>query len=461
MTTILRLLLASTLIALPGCIGSARIAAKPYDVIVVGAGLSGLTVAKDLMRNNRRVLVLEATNRIGGRAHTIAGFSIPVDVGAAWLHGADTNPLTAIVDWMGFRRIPTDLDGPVFFGDHRLNEREMREYGEAYEATERGLARAHADRPASEFLPVASRYRALIASDIGPLESGAEIERTSSADAAAFQSDPDDFVKEGIGTWVQKFGRGVPVELATPVTGIRYGTEGDGGVLIETATGKTYRGRRVVVTVSTGVLAARRIAFRPELPQEKWAAIHGLPMGLLNKVVFQFDSDVLAAEGGNAWVLHQRTGTSGHPEVMAFVIKPLGASMVVGFYGAEQARRFEQLPDSHAIDYAKIALRAMYGANVVAHIDDARTRVTRWGKNPWTLGSYSAALPDASKMHAELGKPVGDRVFFAGEACGPPEFNGSLAAAYVAGLQASRQVQASLLAADAARERDRHPERQP
>jgi monoamine oxidase len=460
MKTVSRLLLASVLIALPGCIGSARNATSPYDVIVVGAGLSGLTVAKDLMRTEHRVLVLEATNRIGGRAHTIGGFSVPVDVGAAWIHGADTNPLTALVDWMGFHRVPTELDGPVFVGDHWLNERETLDYGEAYEATVRGLAGADGDRPAAEFLPADSRYRALIASDIGPLESGAEIERTSSADAAAFNADPDDFVGEGIGTWVQEFGRGVPVELDTPVTGIRYGPAADGGVIVETATGETFRGRRVVVTVSTGVLAARRIAFRPELPEEKWAAIRGLPMGLLNKVVFQFDREVLAAEGSNAWVLHQRTGANGSPEVMAFVIKPLGASMVVGFYGADQAHRFEELPDAHAIDHAKAALRDMYGADVVAHIDDARTRVTRWGKNPWTLGSYSSALPGASRMHAELARPVADRVFFAGEACGPPEFNGSLAAAYVAGLQASRQVQASL-AADVTRREDRRAARVP
>jgi hypothetical protein len=63
-------------------------------------------------------------------------------------------------------------------------------------------------------------------------------------------------------------------------------------------------------------------------------------------------------------------------------------------------------------------------------------------------------------MHAELARPVADRVFFAGEACGPPEFNGSLAAAYVAGLQASRQVQASL-AADVTRREDRRAARVP
>ena len=81
---------------------------------------------------------------------------------------------------------------------------------------------------------------------------------------------------------------------------------------------------------------------------------------------------------------------------------------------------------------------------MVAHIRNDATRVTRWGQNPWSLGSYSAALPGASKMHTVMARPVADRVFFAGEACGPPEFNGSLPAAFVSGLEASRAVQESL-----------------
>jgi monoamine oxidase len=86
----------------------------------------------------------------------------------------------------------------------------------------------------------------------------------------------------------------------------------------------------------------------------------------------------------------------------------------------------------------------MYGPELVARIRNDQTKATHWGQNPWTLGAYSAALPGASRMHEELAKPVDDLVFFAGEAAGPVEYNGSLASAYISGLQASRAVQASL-----------------
>lgn len=445
------------LLVLSGCAGPAFSPSAPrsaastevHDVIVVGAGLSGLATAKDLRRVGKTVLVLEATGRIGGRAHTDTSFSVPIDLGAAWLHGADTNPLTALVDASGFQRAPSRLDGPVFVGNRRMTTEELEAFGAAYEETEERMDHARRegkDQAASDFLPESSAYRSLVAANIGPLESGAEITQTSSVDAVAFVADPDDFIREGVGTFVARFGRDVPVQLNSPVTAIKYGEGADDGVIVETSTGRTYRGRRVVVTVSTGVLAARRIAFYPELPEWKWEAIRGLPMGLLNKVVFQFDGDILPEEEHSEWVLHQQPAPAegGAPEVMAFVIKPLGANIVVGFFGADQARRFEALGNKAAIDRAKAALAAMYGPELVARIRDDATKVTRWGQNPWTLGAYSAALPGMSKMHAELAKPVDDRVFFAGEACGPPEFNGSLPGAFVSGLQASRAVQESL-----------------
>ncbi|MGK2855950.1 MAG: flavin monoamine oxidase family protein [Thermoanaerobaculia bacterium] len=429
---------------------SAR-AASQYDVVVVGAGLAGLTTARSLVADGHKVLVVEATNRIGGRAYTdTTSFSIPVDLGAAWIHGVDKNPLTALADWLGFQRVPTNLDGPVFIGNQqRMSDEQLEAFGVEYEALEAAMGErtcAGEDLAVSQFLPE-SEFRALLAANIGPLEAGTEAELTSSLDASSFESDVDDFVAEGIGTLVARLGEGLAIRLSSPVTAIRYG---DGGVEVVMKSGEaveSIRARRVVVTVSTGVLAARRIAFEPELPGWKWEAIEGLPMGLLNKVVFEFDGDILPDEGDNEWVLYQDpAGAATHSgaSVMAFVIKPLGANVVVGFYGAEQARFYEKAGDEAAIEYATAALQQMYGHDLVSRIRKEKSKVTRWGQNPWTLGSYSSARPGMSMMHEKLAEPVDGFVFFAGEACGPPEFNGSLAAAVVSGRKAGRWVHESL-----------------
>jgi monoamine oxidase len=291
------------------------------------------------------------------------------------------------------------------------------------------------DLAVAEFLPPGAPFRELVGANLGPLESGAEVEDTSSLEASLFEAGDDDFVAEGIGTFVERFGRDVPVRLSSPVTRIAYR---DGEVRAETP-GGTVRARRALVTVSTGVLAAGKIAFDPPLPRRKLEAIAGLPMGLLNKVILELGSDVFPPSAvPNSWVLHDGPGR----DDVAFVVKPFGAPAAIAFYGGQRAWELEKLGDRAAIDDAKRRLKQMYGDRIEGEI--RRVRVTHWGKNPWTLGSYSSARPGRSGMHEVLAEPVADRVFFAGEACGPPRFSGSLAAAYVAGLEASRKLLASL-----------------
>ncbi|TGE23901.1 FAD-dependent oxidoreductase [Hymenobacter aquaticus] len=59
------------------------------DILIIGAGAAGLLAARRLAQAGRRVLVLEARSRIGGRVHTFtdAGFSGPTEAGAEFLHG--------------------------------------------------------------------------------------------------------------------------------------------------------------------------------------------------------------------------------------------------------------------------------------------------------------------------------------------------------------------------------------
>src|SRR3954471_16442535 len=60
-----------------------------YDVIIIGAGAAGLVVAKQLSKAGVHVALLEARNRIGGRAYTCRdeNFKMPVELGAEFIHG--------------------------------------------------------------------------------------------------------------------------------------------------------------------------------------------------------------------------------------------------------------------------------------------------------------------------------------------------------------------------------------
>ncbi len=122
------------------------------DVLVVGAGLAGLAAGRELARLGHSVLILEATDRIGGRGFVGEipvgpgeSSTVAIDYGGAWIHGVPTNPLTPLVDGMGFERVRSELDVPFYVDGRLASEEEVELFGETWEAYEEALSDA-ADR---------------------------------------------------------------------------------------------------------------------------------------------------------------------------------------------------------------------------------------------------------------------------------------------------------------------------
>src|SRR5437868_14836319 len=67
---------------------------RETDIVVIGAGAAGIAAARRIMAANRKVIVVEAAGRVGGRCLTdVSTFAVPFDRGARWMHNPDSNPM--------------------------------------------------------------------------------------------------------------------------------------------------------------------------------------------------------------------------------------------------------------------------------------------------------------------------------------------------------------------------------
>lgn len=305
------------------------------DVAIVGAGAAGLSAARSLIDGGLSVVVLEARDRIGGRAWTESDtFGVPFDHGCSWLHTATRNPFKPMADEWGYTTLYHDnAEEVVFVGDRRALVNEESAYGRAGSALNSAVSsagRRGEDVSAASVSPRDLPWIETSEAKFGPMLMGMDLEDFSCADLWGMESSkPNYMIREGFGTLVSRFGRGIPVKLGTPVERIRWGGK---DVALETPAG-TVRARACIITVSTGVLGAGTIAFDPPLPVWKQEAIAHVPMGLLAKIPLQFKGARLDLPVNGSLIYHTEAR-----EACFFLCRPFGFDVMIGFVGGGRLR---------------------------------------------------------------------------------------------------------------------------
>jgi monoamine oxidase len=411
-------------------------AADP-DVVIVGAGVAGLAAAKSLMAANKAVLVVEARERIGGRAVTDSTtFGFPLDLGAQWIEAGRTNPAMAILKEMNARPLPDRLEQAIYIGGTEAPREEYARFEKIAIDASRKLVEAlkkAPDVPVGRVLVAQDPLERLAYAMVGPLESGVELGELSARDFTRQpETEPQYAVSEGLGALIARWGARVPVRLATRV--VRVDSTGP-QVLVVTTNGQ-LSAKAVIVTVPTGVLASGPFGFAPQLSAARREAIAQVPMALYNKIALSFGRKVIDAPAGRSV-----TGLTRNEQAFDAVVRPYNRDAAIVFVGGAQARQLEEEGTGAALGFAVSALAEIYGNDLRGLM--VRSSVTRWGKDPFARGSWSMATPGNADKRLVLARPHHDRVFFAGEAT-DPVWATRVGGAYASGVRAAREALAVL-----------------
>lgn len=402
------------------------------DIVIIGAGAAGLAAARPLLNAGQNVLILEAKNRIGGRAWTepnVAGH--PVDHGASFIHVWRDNPWTAIAKRLG---VSTVIDKRRRYLYHGGKEASLEAFNAFMAMREKAVEQVDAatsngdDPPIKDTLDLHGPFAAQARLSLGPWLLGVENHQASALDFSYGVSGEDRLVPQGYGQLVATYGRGLPIQLGTAVTHISVHPN---GVEIETTSGR-LRASQVIITAPIGVLADESIRFEPGLDVDHLRAIEGLPMGLLQKIVLAFDGDPFGM--GDGFYVHEQSDAQ---EAALYLCRPASSDHVLAFVGGDLARRLEKAGESAARDFALEPLRRLFGRAVDKRL--MAVRQTRWGVDPYALGSYSVAKPGAAHHRDAFATPHAGLVHFAGEAAAPRGWAATVAGAWMSGRRAAER----------------------
>ena len=403
------------------------------DILIIGGGAAGIAAARRLAGDRHSVLLLEASERLGGRAFTTSLAGMKLDLGCGWLHSADRNPWAKRAEAEGCSIDKTPPAWREQWQEIGFSAREQREALAAFEAFDKRLREeTPASDRAADALEPECRWNAWLEALSGYIN-GAELGCLSIADYLAYEDADSDVnwrLPDGYGALIAAAGADLPVRLGAPVATIdRRATP-----LRATGPWGAVTADRIIVSIPTDVLARERLRFDPPLP-DKVEAAADLPLGLANKAFLLLDRPEPFEPDT------QLMGDPHDPATGSYYLRPFGRPLIECFFGGAGARSLEAEGEGAAADFAIQQLVGLLGSDIRRRLTPLAE--TRWGADPLFGGSYSHALPGKTDARARLAAPVENRIFFAGEACSASDFS-TAHGAYATGVEAAEAAIASL-----------------
>jgi monoamine oxidase len=440
-------------------------AVSPDDVLVLGAGVSGLAAAAHLTQAGCTVRVLDARDRVGGRVRTVRGdgWPVPMDLGAEFIQGRIPE-LFSLVQHAGLpvvelggerwqsRAGQLSRAGPLFGGLEELLTGVPELRAEDDLSFDQFLASgAAAEAPPESRAMARAWMESYDAADPGRISIRALVRERKAEQMIegqrAFR------LVTGYDGVAQTLLRAIPpkrgqLELETVVTEVHW-TPDAVSVEARGPLGEVrgpFSAQRLVVALPVGVLKASPteaggVRFSPPLDRKR-EALRGLEMGNVVKLVLAF---------------RERFWTRLFSDELGFLITfdepyqawwtgyPVYAPVLVAWAGGSAADALASLTLEQRVDRA---LESLAGVLSVARADVDRQMVAwqthDWAVDPYARGAYSYVLVGGMEAQADLARPVENTLFFAGEATELEGHQATVHGALFAGRRAADEVLQSL-----------------
>jgi len=424
-----------------------------FDVVIVGAGISGLAAARECSQNGLKVLVLEARDRLGGRIHTDRSKGFPVELGAGWLHDFVHNPVAAAAERFKLETLSfsTFLEDPdehtIYGGDYNkldpIQKKKFISYVNGFFET---LAQENFTVDPAQFFTNFTDAHCLAQENKQFKQwlyrglscwMGTEFPNINSEVWATINEDARQvYVTNGYDHVIEELAKNLDIRLQSPVTQVKWNSS-SGNVEV-VAANQIFLASKIIISVPIGVLKRNKIEFIPPLPKTKKQAIDAIGLAVLNKAVLFFEECF--------WEKDQLTFhllPSEHEEATFYVnhYPLLKQPVLVAFCGGELAKASEGWSEFQQKKSFTGPLQKIYQKKFK---EPEKILTTAWFKDPYASCSYTY-LPHgiSSDMFLQLAKPVEDTLFFAGEATHPLRY-ASVHGAYESGLRAAAEVGRSL-----------------